>query len=338
MAVAATHLVTNGSSTDTTSYTTASITPTANRLVLAAVFVSRTGATPSQPTLSGNGLTWVLEESLDTGGAVKIFLFRAMGGSPSAGGVTIDFGTETEIFCGWSISEFSGVDTSGTNGSGAVVQSTTGSATGAASLSVTLGAFASTAHATYGCIGINLNTAITPGSGFTELGEHNNSGTPNRSIESEFKATNDTGVDWSWTGNTTSHGIAVEIRTPVVNATGAGAASGSGSATATRSVVASAAGASAASGTAAATRTVVGTGAGAATGAGTATGSRTVSATAAGAATSSGTAVGTVEGQEPPVEEEARRGAGGRRAAAERLRVERQNQEVILAVVMSDDL
>ena len=58
MTIASSNLTVGGSGTDATSFTTASVTPSANALVLCAVENSVSG-TPATPTLSGNGLTWV---------------------------------------------------------------------------------------------------------------------------------------------------------------------------------------------------------------------------------------------------------------------------------------
>src|SRR5438045_278206 len=127
MAVATTN-ITSGNTTNATSAATTSITPVANRLYLMNV-ISRTAITtdPNQPTATGAGLTWVVEKSVvydNTGASRKrLTVFRALGPSPSAGALTIDFGAQTQTNIAWIIDEFTGADTSGTNGSGAVVQS-----------------------------------------------------------------------------------------------------------------------------------------------------------------------------------------------------------------------
>ena len=126
--VVGTNLTSFQDSTDATSYATASITPTANYLVLASVTSSKSG-TPDTPTLSGNSLTWVQYNQIayDTSGTQRTTtFFRAMGASPSAGALTADFGGATQTACVIVVDQFSGVDTSGTNGSGAIVQSVTG--------------------------------------------------------------------------------------------------------------------------------------------------------------------------------------------------------------------
>src|SRR3989442_2758141 len=166
-AISATDLTAGGASGNPKSATTASIAPGANQLVLAWVASTAT-PTPGVPTLSGNGLTWVI-----MAGAVgsRISLFRAMGASPTAGPVTIDFGSSTQKSIAWSIVEFSGVDTSGTNGSGAIVRTATGydGAAGPSGLTITLAAPVGSGNATAGGfenVGAFTNS-ISPGAGYT---------------------------------------------------------------------------------------------------------------------------------------------------------------------------
>ena len=101
-------------------YTTASISPGANRAVYAFV-ASVQGAGVVTPTLSGNGLTWtqIAVQSIST--LRRLTVFRAMGSSPTAGAVTITHGSNMAE-CVWSIVEVADVDTTGTHASGATVQ------------------------------------------------------------------------------------------------------------------------------------------------------------------------------------------------------------------------
>lgn len=197
--VSASGLTTNGSNTDASSYATASITPSADKLILAWVY-SIASAAPNTPTASGNGLTWVqVATTSDNIGNRRITLFRAMGASPSSGAVTFDFGGQTQIGCAWSVVEYDNVDTSGSNGSGAIVQAVAdGSGANATSFSITLSSFGSTLNATAGGFGIPLNTSGQPsvGSGFTSTGQRNQNN-PNLAIASEFREDNDTSVDMS---------------------------------------------------------------------------------------------------------------------------------------------
>src|SRR3990167_11448563 len=121
-ALSPTNLTAGGSNTAATSYTTASITPSANALILASVESNADPDAPNTPTLTGNGLTWV-EVVTRLDGTARMTLFRAMGSAPSAGAITIDFAGQSQANGStWIVTEFSGADTSGTNGSAAVIQ------------------------------------------------------------------------------------------------------------------------------------------------------------------------------------------------------------------------
>lgn len=214
MPVTATHLTTNGDANNLSTYVTASITPSANKLIL--VWVGNVSTSGDQtPTLTGNGLTWVQVASVNgfPAAAARITLFRAMGASPSTGAVTIDFGGTAQHRCLWSICEFGNVDTGGTNGSAAVVQSVTNLALAATSLTVTLGAFGSTGNATAGGFYTRGNGSadLVPGSGFTQLGEVVQVDT-SEGMLSEWRNDNDTSVDASWGNLEDIGGIAVEIK------------------------------------------------------------------------------------------------------------------------------
>ena len=209
--ITATPLITSGSHTNGSRFSTASITPGGGKLVLAWI-VNTKNTTPDIPTLTGNGLTWVrVATVLDTGNTRRLSLFRALGGSPSTGPVTINFAGNPQTSCLWSISQFGGVNTSGTSGSGALVQYATARQNGNGSMTVTLGTFASTANAAAGGISKNTTSAVTPGSGFTQLATASLQATPKTLIASSWKASNDTTVDWTFSSASTE-AIAVEIR------------------------------------------------------------------------------------------------------------------------------
>ncbi|MEK7180385.1 MAG: hypothetical protein AAB706_02830, partial [Patescibacteria group bacterium] len=162
-----------GETTDATSFATASISPTANRLVLAWVSNLRFGeGTAAAPTLTGAGMTWVQVATVShtQNPEYRVTLFRALNAAPGSGAVTISFGAETQNTCHWSIEEWSGVDTSGTDGSGAIVQSGTAQSASAASLTVTLAAFGSATNAVAaGFMRGSLGSGWTPETGYTTV-------------------------------------------------------------------------------------------------------------------------------------------------------------------------
>ena len=87
------------SGTDATEYTTASITPTANRLIIVNVEGSD-GSLGEVPTLSGNSLTYAQIATVNfrcEGGDNRCSQtkFRAMGASPTSEAITITFAGTT---------------------------------------------------------------------------------------------------------------------------------------------------------------------------------------------------------------------------------------------------
>lgn len=216
MAITAANLTASFSDTDATSYATASVSPGGNRLILLAVASHKTDtASPNAPTASGNGITWVEVVTFlhDAAGAdrSRITLLRGMVAAPSAGAVTIDFAGQTQHACLWSVEEFDGVDTSGTDGSGAVVQNGTQDSQGTSALLVTLAAFGSTDNAGYGCFNKQANpSSFTVGSGFTLLGNVASTAPVHR-LSSEWKL-NDNTVDGTAGSTNQGGGIAIEVK------------------------------------------------------------------------------------------------------------------------------
>lgn len=208
-------LVANHTNADQTSYTTASITPTGNDLVIA-TFLSMTPA-DLPVTVSGNSLTWVEFATVNwndgAGNFYRLTSYRAMGASPTAGGVTFDFSGVTQAGGNWSIMQCSNVDQSGTNGSGAVRNPTTNTATAATSLTITLPAFLKSNDGTYGTFGQSGANGTTPGSGFTELSDIAGAN-PSCALQTEWRNSNDTTVSASGLTSTNWGGVAFEIVGP----------------------------------------------------------------------------------------------------------------------------
>lgn len=222
MAITMSPLTSTGVTTNATSYTSASISPTSNRLILAGIVntisSASTTVTPT-PNLTGLGLTWtqVVTKEVNPVGinSKRVTIFRALSGSTiGSGAITIKFNsTQNNTGCGWSFAEFANVATSGVNGAGAVVQSASTSAASGTSLTVTLGVFASTRNAAYGLSVHGSNsTQWTEGSGFTKIHEHNFN-TPPTAFGSQWKL-NDNTVDASG-ANSHWAGVALEIRSTV---------------------------------------------------------------------------------------------------------------------------
>ncbi len=216
-AVSCSVLTASSSTTNATSHTTASVTPGADRLILVATAQTRSAATACTDNdvtgITGNGLTWVhinRQCFSDAGSPTNtVELWRSMGSSPSSGAVVFDFSGTTQLNAAWAVIECTGTDTSGTNGSGAVVQSVINKAEPGTSLTATLGAFGSAGNATLGVFANSTNQAITEGSGFTELTEQQVS--EGLTLQVEWKSTNDTSVDASFS-SIDAGAVAIEIK------------------------------------------------------------------------------------------------------------------------------
>lgn len=217
MAITASNLTSGLSGTDTQSYDTASVSPGANRLILVAVAIRNYNfGGAGTVTLSGNGLTFVQVTSVDYSNVAssksRLALFRAMGASPSAGAITISISGASNSACAWSVDEFDGVDTSGTNGSGAVVQNNTCATDDAdPAPSITLSALGDAANnAVFACFSNAQNRYLTPTTDYTELADQAGN---NCCIETHYKIPGTTSLSASGYSNfDDAAGIAVEIK------------------------------------------------------------------------------------------------------------------------------
>ncbi len=207
MPITATHL-TDGTATGT-SVNTASISPPANNLILLTVAVNA-GSPPNVATATGASITWVQVLTYVRTGTnnKRVTVLRALSSSPGSGVINIDFGGESQTAY-WSIDQFSGINTSGTNGSGAIVQTASQNADFSVSPStVTLSAFSNSGNMAYGGIQGNVSNIVV-GSGFTVLASRTEA---SNNFQTEYKL-NDNTVDWTFTtAATTGVEFGVEIK------------------------------------------------------------------------------------------------------------------------------
>lgn len=213
--ISITALTSGTSATDLTSYATASISPTANRLVIAVVAAS-TGSGQTTPTASGGGMTtWTQVNSFIHGVSGVTTMFRALQASPGSGTLTFSFGAVTQVRCLWSVFEISGIDTGGTNGSAAIVQSATNNAAPGTSLTVTLSAFGNVDNGTIGAFYASNpgapDTNFIIGTGFTKIHAIRETAESDAGILTEWRVDNDTTVNVT-ADNSDIIGIAAEIK------------------------------------------------------------------------------------------------------------------------------
>lgn len=206
-----TQLTTFSDTTTATSYTTDVIAPTANNLLLLGFMLTITGTTPT-PTVTGNGLTWVQVDQ-SVAGARTVHLFRAMGAAPTSGGITISTGATSVTSCLWSVTQVAGMDTTGTNGSGAIVQSVNNKPGSATSASVSFSNAVAAGNATLGLVGVAIDELPTAGTGWTALGSTTQTG-PTSGLLAEAATAARQSIDASWTTAVASFVVGAEIKVP----------------------------------------------------------------------------------------------------------------------------
>ncbi|MGE2814716.1 hypothetical protein ACQI5H_06145 [Mycobacterium heidelbergense] len=215
-------LTADSSTDDADSFQTSSVRPEANALVL--LFVTNAsagliGGTPTVPTISGNGLVWVRIQTVSFGtqNDRRLTAFRALGSTPAEGGLTIDFGGQTQDYCAWSLFEYSGAD-AGDGGASAVVGSVTATGNGT-TLTAALSQSADPAHnVAVGGIALELaadpTRPVTPGAGFTEIDELNPEQFLGRgtSLQTQDASPAVSGVSWTWPAAENAAAIALEVK------------------------------------------------------------------------------------------------------------------------------
>lgn len=214
MAITNTHLTTASSSVNGKVFTTLSVTPGGNKLVTLAVISEINSGVVDAPAVAGNGLTWVeianVAYATIAAQTARLAFFRAMGASPSSGTIVITFPATVAAVI-WSVFEFDGVDTSGSNGSGAVVQSATNRVDSASSLIVTLASFGNSNNGACGCFATSTNNTGTEGTGFSLIAQDTET-SPSIMLGTEWRNDNDTSVDMSFSSSNRIGGIAFEIK------------------------------------------------------------------------------------------------------------------------------
>jgi hypothetical protein len=181
MALTFTDLITpDGSGANASSYVTASLAPTANRLIIATIMAQAVTGTPSSPTLTGGGVSTWTSGAGALVGTRRLLTFRALtDASPTSGAVTIDLGGVTHETMAWQFVEIDGSLLTGTNGADAIVQSITHAASSGTNVDLELGtAWADAANRGLVSLfsGGTGHTFTMVGAGFTQLGIGSGSG------------------------------------------------------------------------------------------------------------------------------------------------------------------
>jgi hypothetical protein len=203
---------------DASAYAFASVAASDNLLYVVFVNTSvTTGTAPSATNVSGAGLTFTEIGApgglpYSGGGVRRLQAWRALASTGAGVGsitITLD-GPSTSMDA--VLLEVGGVDTSGTNGSGAIGQSATNQANNVPSLSVPLAAFANPDNRPLAFFSHRFAEPTTEGSGYTELDDANHI-SPSTGAQTEWHAlAADTTPSASWVTAGTAGGFAVELR------------------------------------------------------------------------------------------------------------------------------
>jgi hypothetical protein len=194
---------------------TDAISPQADRLLIACVTNAKASAPDVITSLASDGLTWVpMETQVNSADTIRISSFRAMGAAPGSDTITMTF-PDIPTHVQWQVLEFAGVDTSGTHGSGAIVQATKNSGAATTTLTVTLAAFGdATNNAGQACFGSGANTTFTAetGNGWAEISTEQNVTSPTGTLGEMFKVGEDTSALGTFGSSAGVIGIAHEIK------------------------------------------------------------------------------------------------------------------------------
>ena len=222
MAFSVADLASAADSTDQQDYTTASFTPTADRLLLAVVAVRDDTALPGTPTVSGGSLTWTLatdgsvsaEQTFDVIADPQIRVtahWADSGGSPSSFAVTFDYPAGTQQSAAWSVYEIDGTPRDAT----AFVQIVLGREDANTAAAITLAAFGDTANRPFGFFSHDKSETKTVSTSFAAIG---NVSTANQNVSmlTEWRDAVDTGLDPSWATSGSWGGFAIELAATAV--------------------------------------------------------------------------------------------------------------------------
>jgi len=212
-------LTSTGNPGDSSNYPTSSVTLKAGRLYLLAVSNTK-ATTPDTATITGGG-TWIAQHTLTFNTAAtptqRLSIFKLVPTADYTGTLGISF-SATQTACLWDLTEVFGADVS--RADIGVRQSVVARFDSTAAPVATLAALLNADSGVYGATAKGSTSAVTPGSGFTELTDVTEA-TPAAGLQTEWRNGNDTTVDCSWTGAVAAETIALEI-IPLTFATNAG--------------------------------------------------------------------------------------------------------------------
>lgn len=216
-----TNLTAGGGST-ATSFTTASVSPSGDRLTVVSVHAYRsTGSTaPSAPSVTGNGITYSLihTQDVDNAGTDRATVFVYTGVASTAGVITVSFGAITMTRCVWVVDQSdANVVTTG-NGADAVLQHVglTSGSVSSQSVGYTQVQSGTTMYAVFAH---QTNVATTPRASWTEVAD--TFPVTLASLETQYFTGSDTAASASWGTAARTGGVVLEVTAPSITGTAA---------------------------------------------------------------------------------------------------------------------
>lgn len=198
----------NDTSNSVASYATASITPTANEVVVLYVHTNIGSGTAGTITPTHPDITFssAVKSQLFNGTLRRIEMFTGVASSSPGGGViTLTPSAATQTGCSWVVQQWTGVDPAAP-----VVQSNSASGTNT-SMATTLAAFASANNATACGAAQDGSVTFTAGTGFTLLG-NTAVATPSVRLAGSYQLAADTTPDMTSNTSSTFGVIAAELK------------------------------------------------------------------------------------------------------------------------------
>jgi hypothetical protein len=219
MALTPTVLISGITTGDSTSFTSsAAITPASERLLTVFIGAHSThSAGLSAPSLTGNGMTWqAIATAKDASSQTVMTAFRAMG-TPSSGSLSWSFAdpSSAAMTCAYTVVEWFGASTSGSNGSGAVAQFSTNSVIvggGSSVLTLTLSsAFSNSSNAAVAAVACRNSSQASFDGTWTAL-SNATIGSPTCMYTVIWKSGEDLSVSCTQAGNNiVQSGVIVEL-------------------------------------------------------------------------------------------------------------------------------
>jgi hypothetical protein len=213
--VALNKLTTGNNVGNAATYTSAPITPGADRVVVAFVasFAGGFGATAPQPVLTGNSLAWEQVETITMGNnSRRLTCFVARDAAPTAGPVTFTFTSQQDL-CAWSIFEY---DAAPGTATGVITQRPKDDAQNVATLSIAPSPDVGQYEVAVGGVLVEApnqpSRVVTAGPGCNQIDIQapTQQFAPSATLHTEERTTPGA-VQWNWNGNADAAAIVLVV-------------------------------------------------------------------------------------------------------------------------------